>query len=338
MTDGHLKQNSNIRLSKFNILSKLNDSPHYFIVNLLSGNADILKPEKAKEILENRLTHLDEYVEKGYLVNEAEETKQFNLKYLDFLDKRETEEIQLFFVPRYACNFSCSYCYQSEYDAPEEPLEKDVVDAFYRYIDLTFAGRRKYITIFGGEPLMNGPKAKESLQWLMDGANHRNLDVAVVTNGYHLTEYLDILSKGSIREIQVTLDGTGPTHDLRRPLKGGNPTFHKIVEGVDAALAAGFSINLRVVVDKENIDNLQDLAQLAIDKGWTTNPLFKTQLGRNYELHTCQIDQKRLFNRLELYEKIYQLINRFPQFLQFHRPAFSISRFLLTTANSPTPF
>jgi uncharacterized protein len=328
---------NNYRLSKYNIFSKLNDSPYYFIVNILSGNADILTPEKAKEIKDNTFTDVDEYLKKGYLSDEKEEEKQYKLKYLDFLEKRDSEEVQVFFAPRYACNFACAYCYQTEYNSPKSPLTKEVVDAFYDYLDCELAGRRKYITIFGGEPLMDGPQAKREIQWLISGANDRNLEAAVVTNGYLLTDYLDILSQGTIREIQVTLDGTKNLHDKRRPLVNGNPTFEKIAAGIDLALQKSFSINLRVVVDKENIDGLVELARFAINKGWTSNPLFKTQLGRNYELHTCQPDGEKLFSRVSLYEKIYSIVREYPEFLDFHRPAFSVSRFLFENGELPDP-
>ena len=38
--------------------------------------------------------------------------------YLDFVASRETDEVQLFYVPTYACNFGCSYCFQDEYAPP----------------------------------------------------------------------------------------------------------------------------------------------------------------------------------------------------------------------------
>jgi hypothetical protein len=62
-----------------------------------------------------------------------------------------------------------------------------------------------------------------------------------------------------------------------------------------------------MVVDKENIDNLSDLARFAIDKGWTKSRYFKTQIGRNYELHHCQSSPDKLFDRISLYERIFDM-------------------------------
>src|SRR5690606_5713209 len=145
------------------------------------------------------------------------------------------------------------------------------------------------------EPLLGSSRQKHKISYIIDKANEAGLGLCFVTNGFYLKEYIPILSKGRIREIQVTLDGTGPVHDSRRFLKGGGGTFEKIVEGIDSCLEAGIDVNLRVVIDRENIVNLPELAQFAIEKGWTINPLFKTQIGRNYELHHCQSSPEKLF-------------------------------------------
>lgn len=326
-----------MKLSEQNIFGKLADSENYFILNSLSGNADILTPEKARELESGDFTDVDEYAAKGYLVEENEEGRRYKLAYLDFLEERDNSEIQVFFVPRYECNFACSYCYQDEYTPEKADLNEDKIDAFFSYIEREFAGRRKYVTVFGGEPLLPGEKHRNELRSIITKAAERNIDLAIVTNGYNLADYMDILSLGKIREIQVTLDGTAEVHDSRRYLKNKAGTFDRIVEGIDEALKNGFAINLRMVIDKDNIDNLPAFASFAISKGWTENPLFKTQIGRNYELHHCMAGNKRLFERAELYEKIYSLVKENPHILEFHKPLFSVSKFLFENGELPKP-
>ena len=131
-----------------------------------------------------------------------------------------------------------------------------MIDAFLQYIQSEFAGRKKYITVFGGEPLLNSPRQKELIVYLLNKANGAKLDVCFVTNGYTLVEYIDILRLGRIREIQVTLDGTEAIHNKRRFLKGGAGSFEKIVKGIDLCLQNKITVNLRMVVDKENITDL----------------------------------------------------------------------------------
>lgn len=324
-----------MQLSKHNIISRLIDSDKYFIVNLLSENADILDSKQYKDLLNGKAIFDNEFIDKGYVVDPLEESKRYKTKYLEFVDNRDGDEIQLFFVPGYACNFSCTYCYQNEYQNNVLAPHENIINSFFKYIDLHFAGRNKYVTIFGGEPLLNGKNHHNFFRWFITEANKRNLDLAVVSNGYHLESYIDLLREASIREIQITLDGVGEKHDERRPLKNGQPTFKKIVKGIDLALAAQLPVNLRMVIDKNNIDELPSLAKFAIQKGWTKNDLFKSQLGRNYELHHCQIDNDKLYTRLGMYQDIYKLLLKFPEILEFHKPAFSISKFLFEEGKLP---
>jgi uncharacterized protein len=326
-----------MQFSQFNIFSKIRDSENYFILNLLSGNADILSPAEAREVMEERYLHREEYIEKGYLVEEEQEESDYRMQYLDFLDKRDNGEIQIFFVPTYACNFNCAYCYQNGYEAGGGGMKPDITDAFFLYVDSEFAGRDKYITIFGGEPLLPDRASREGIRSLIQGANERKLDIAVVTNGYHLAEYLPVLEEGTIREIQATLDGPENMHNARQPLTNGEATFGRIVTGIDRALDAGHTVNLRVVLDADNFEELPELARFAMEKGWTEHPHFKTQLGRNYELHTCQFGRDRLFSRVAFYEKLYILVQAHPEVGEFHRPSFSLSRFLFENGELPDP-
>lgn len=330
--------------SKHNIFSRIVDSDNYFIVNQLTGSADILSPVDAEKLTAIRdngvvddLEFVTELQEKGYLAEEAQEGKLFRKKYFDHLDTRDEDEIQLFFVPNYSCNFACFYCYQDEYAPSRGQLTTEIIDAFFEYIQREFAGRRKYITVFGGEPLLPSPHQKEIIHYLVHMAYESRLEVCFVTNGYTLVEYIDILKQGLIREIQITMDGTGAVHNARRFLKGGVETFDKIVEGIDACIANNLTVNLRMVIDRENIENLSDLAQFAIDKGWTKTPFFKTQIGRNYELHHCQSSEDKLFTRISLYEKLYGLTKIHPHILEFYKPAYSISKFLSENGTMPDP-
>lgn len=323
--------------SAHNIFSQVKDSDLCFLVNPLSKQADLLDVDTAEEYRTGTFSDPAVWVEKGYLVDPEEEKKRFMNGYLEWTEQRDNDEIQIFFVPSYACNFSCTYCYQEGYDPHREVFREEVIDAFFRYVDAEFAGRKKYITVFGGEPLLPGEGTRKSVAHILSEAGKRNLDTAIVTNGYYLEEYLPLLKTARIREIQVTLDGIGEAHEARRPLKDGGVSFDKICGAIDGTLDAGIPVNLRMVLDRENIGELPKLAAFAKVRGWTTHPLFKTQLGRNYELHTCQKGNTKLYGRLELYAEIYAMIKTVPSILEFHRPAFSVAKFLWENGDLSAP-
>jgi uncharacterized protein len=325
-----------MELSRFNIVSQLKDSDEYFIVNALYGSADIVDGNVCRGLLEGKLIN-DEFTDRGYLVDPRVEKDRFREAYLRFLDNRETDELQLFFVPWYDCNFDCSYCYQGEYELSGRGVSTAVIDAFFEYIDSAFSQRTKYITLFGGEPLLPGKFHRAMISYLAVNAAKRGIEIAVVTNGYHVADYFDILEMGNIREVQVTIDGPGEVHNKRRYLKNGRGSFDRIVEGVDLLLDHGIPLNLRVVLDRDNIGSLPGLARFAIDRGWTAAPGFSTQLGRNYELHECQANSDRLYSRIGMYAELYRMIKEHPEILEFHRPSFSVSRALYESGEIPSP-
>lgn len=324
-----------MQLSRYTIIRKLHDSSNYFIMNPLTMKADIISPQEM-EAITNGTFDIHVLQQKGYALEDQQEKLLYRNAYLQFLDTRDSSEVQIFFVPWYACNFSCSYCYQVGYEHTDGTLTHEVIDAFFSYITTSIT-KPKYITLFGGEPLLDSPHAKKLISYFVEKANMYGLALAIVTNGYTLSSYIDILKTAHICEIQVTLDGTEEVHNARRYTKTHAPTFEAIVTGIDMALAHNIPVNLRVVVDAENINDLPQLAQFAIDKGWTKNPLFKTQIGRNYELHYCQAHNAKLFDRASLYEKIYELIIEHPHILEFHAPAYSISKFLFEQGKMPNP-
>ncbi|MEJ2662558.1 MAG: radical SAM protein [Spirochaetia bacterium] len=326
-----------MELSRHTIYSKMRDGNDYFLVNILTGSADIVSAPDMEAIRAGTYKNIHELEEKGYLIAPEAEESLVRRAYLDFLDKRDAEELQLFFAPWYTCNFNCSYCYQREYHRSAGLPEPELIDAFFTYVEKEFGARKKYITLFGGEPLLPGKAHRSVIEYFINRASKAGIPLAVVTNGYHLQEYLPLLAAAEIREIQVTLDGPEAEHNRRRSLPSGRDTFRRIVAGIDAALKRGIPLNLRVVIDRENMPALKDLARFAVAKGWTADPLFKTQLGRNYELHTCGAQEHKLYTRLSLYEDLYDRIKQWPEIAEFHKPAFSISRFLFENGELPQP-
>lgn len=323
--------------SKHNLRGRLRDSDRFFIVNPLYGTADFLTRDEHEAFPEGDVAA---YAARGYLVDPEEEQRAYRRAYLDFAEARERDEVQLFFAPWYACNFDCTYCYQSEYtplSAAAQLPTPEVLDALFGYVRHAFAQRRTYFTLFGGEPLLGGAAHRAVIEAFVGRCAAAGLPLAVVTNGYNLSEYLDLLTTAEIREVQVTLDGVGAVHDARRPLRGGLATFARVVAGIDAALARDVPINLRIVVDRDNLAELAPLAAFASARGWTSHPLFKTQIGRNYELHSCQAQQARLYDRLEMYRDLYELAQAHPQVLELHRPALHVSRFLFDHGAMPDP-
>ncbi len=323
--------------SRFNILSRLPGRKDWVVVNLLSGEADLLEGDEVQFLQPGARDIPRAFVEKGYWCDPEAEELAYRLRYIDFLEKREQEEVQVLFVPTYQCNFDCSYCYQSDYGQEAAALHPGITDAFFGFLREVVAPKKHYVTLFGGEPFLDGAGYHRALSVFIARCGKEGTDLAVVTNGYHLDRYLDVLGQAKVREIQLTLDGPPDVHDARRPLRGNRPSFDKISRNLDRCLDRGYPVNLRVVADRGNMQHLPALARLSAQRGWTGHPLFKTQLGRNYELHSCQASPDRLYSRLEFYTDYHDLAKEHPELLDFHKPALSVSRYLSENGQLPPP-
>ena len=282
---------------------------------------------------------LSDMREAGFAVeSEDDERAMLAEAYANYLAEMERTPTQLIVVPTFGCNLSCTYCYQEPFVGGASGLiAPETIASLFSYID-RFDGQeqpRPYLTLFGGEPLMDSPAHHDRVGRLTAGAGERGIGVAVVTNGFDVEAFLPLLSKTGVREVQVTLDGPPEIHDRRRVLHNGLGTFARVAAGIDALLAANIPVNLRVVVDRENLPGLPALARLAAERGWLDRleSAFKTQIGRNYELFGCASRQGReqLFDRLELWTAYLALAEVHPELRRFHQPRLHGMRHLAET-------
>jgi len=339
-----------MQLSRTTIVSPIPNSEKLLLVQPMSGQVALLESAEARLLghanpgapLPESLPLADLHRDGFVVASEDEEQALVAEAYATYLEELDKTPSQLVVVPTFGCNLSCVYCYQEPFASPAGGLiSAETIAALFDYIDKFHLAEepRPYLTLFGGEPLVDAAANRDRVDRILAGAEERGLTVAVVTNGYSIESYLAMLSRPAIREVQITLDGPPAVHDRRRMLTTGGGTFDRVARGVDALLAAGIAVNLRVVVDRENLPALPALAQLAEERGWLGRPEseFKTQIGRNYELFGCASRQGRdqLFDRLELWTGYVALAEEHPVLRRFHQPRLHGMRHLAETGEFP---
>ena len=335
-------------LAKNNIVIEIkNSNPRSFaILNPISGSFDLMG-EKEHTLLtsiaggrpvESEFT--DYLLERGYAYkNEYKQITAIDNAYKAFKDEIADSQVQLMLVPSYGCNLACTYCFQHGVDDRPVLISRETVDAFFAYARDNFGDRKKkpFITLFGGEPLVNSPAQRQIIEYIVDRCVAEDYELAAVTNGYDFRGYADLLARAKIKEIQFTLDGSKPIHDSRRGTANHKGTFDRVVEGIEAAVSHGMPVNLRSVVDLENIRDLVNLAEFIEAKGWLDLPatLFKTQIGRNYELFECYARPQHLMTQVELWGQFAALSKEYPILAKFHRPDFKGIRHVIETGEMP---
>jgi uncharacterized protein len=207
------------------------------------------------------------------------------------------------------CNFSCGYCYQkseTSFNLNSKVFDLTMVDIFFqnlrtleKNLRLPKNDQRSY-TFIGGEPLLiiNKPV----IQYIMKCARDVGTSVfSAVSNASCLNQFTDILGPEGISSIQVTIDGPPEVHDKRRPTKGGDSTFSTISDNIDLALSLDVQINMRVNVDRNNLEALPALAREIVTRKWDKHNLFSAYLGlvQGKSYKDCELSASMLMEFLD---------------------------------------
>ncbi|WP_411277277.1 GTP 3',8-cyclase MoaA [Gaiella sp.] len=158
------------------------------------------------------------------------------------------------------CNFRCVYC-----------MPKEVFGRGYRFMDrkelLSFeeierlagafvAHGVEKLRITGGEPLLR--RDLEVLIERLTGLGE--LDVALTTNGALLPQKAELLVAAGLERVTVSLDSLDD--DTFRAMNDVGFPVKRVLDGIDAAAAAGLKVKINAVVKRgANDDQLVALAR-----------------------------------------------------------------------------
>lgn len=237
-----------------------NENMDYLFVNGLNGHVSLVRKKEREIIEEWRQT--DEIIVKNEFekslyenllscqyIMETDQEKTVKQNLIDKLKKTYNERVQnqylAWFVLTYNCNFTCPYCYEKEIEA-SPTISKTMVDKVF--IDNP---NIRAIGLFGGEPLLINNR--DIIEYIISKAP--NAEYIIVTNGYNLIEYIDLLKAIKVSVVQVTIDGSKESHDLTRCLRNGKPTYDKIIDGIKACVDNKIQVKIRMNVSSENLSN-----------------------------------------------------------------------------------
>jgi len=200
-------------------------------------------------------------VEHGFLVDSSDEEPDEVLE--SYREKREAAPLHLILLVHQNCNFRCVYCYEK---FEKNKMTREIEEGVRRFVTRRLA-ERKYpalsVSWFGGEPLL-APDVIHRLSdhFKSEAQRHRIPYVSsITTNGYFLDgAMVSQLLADRVKSFQVTLDGTRECHDHQRVLKGGQPTYERIVGNLEGMKERpeDFQVMIRMNVGPENLRYVDD--------------------------------------------------------------------------------
>jgi cyclic pyranopterin phosphate synthase len=158
------------------------------------------------------------------------------------------------------CNFRCVYCMPKEiYGRDHQFLERKELLSFEELarVVAVFASRGvKRVRITGGEPLVR--KNVEELIAMLHAID--GIELALTTNGALLPQKAQALADAGLSRVTVSLDSVDD--DAFRALNDVDFPVQKVLEGIDAAAAAGLPVKVNAVVKRgANDDGIVALAE-----------------------------------------------------------------------------
>ncbi|TCD47944.1 radical SAM protein [Chlorobium sp. N1] len=194
--------------------------------------------------------------EHGFLANpETEKLKLMELRYRRNAACFGTGYVGLTICPTLACNFSCPYCFEHS-QTDMAMMDQKTIEALLQFINSHKEARHLSVSWYGGEPTL-AFGVIERLTEAFIALFPDYADAGMVTNGYLLDRAkIERLNDLRITTVQITLDGSRAVHDRRRTLRGGGPTYERILENVDSLMASDWKgqCSIRVNVDNTNRD------------------------------------------------------------------------------------
>jgi cyclic pyranopterin phosphate synthase len=165
------------------------------------------------------------------------------------------------------CNFRCVYCMPKEvYGRDHHFLERRELLSFEEIarVARTFvdAGVKK-IRITGGEPLV-----RRELEHLIAQLAELDVDLTLTTNGSLLPQKAHLLADAGLSRITVSLDALDDT--IFRALNDVDFPVDRVLEGIDAATAAGLPVKVNAVIKRGvNEDQIVPMARFFREQGHT---------------------------------------------------------------------
>ncbi|MBR0062470.1 MAG: SPASM domain-containing protein [Selenomonadaceae bacterium] len=189
------------------------------------------------------------------------------LEFYRNLAKYDTTNFGLTIAPTLDCNFRCKYCFETH---PKGKMTSETQAALIKFVENRLERAKNFsLTWYGGEPLL----AKEIIWSLsekfLELCEKFSVDynAFIITNASLLEDSdVKLFKKYKITGAQITIDGVKEIHDRRRRNVTGESTFDKLIDRANLLLNNDLSVIVRINVDKENIERVDELLDVLAKK------------------------------------------------------------------------
>lgn len=187
-----------------------------------------------------------------------------------------------------ACNAACDFCNFARGKVGTKNLRWIDADEFGRALDILHQRDIRYISFFGGEPLLH-PRLAEMIAMVVT----RGMGPAIITNGWLLASQLDALAEAGLKTVCVSIDAPAMAkHEANRGLKG---LGEHIRTATTRMSELGMTALAQVTMSKL-IGDYRELAPLLKDLGFSAVAFSYPQRARLGSSSLAWSDSSQLMN------------------------------------------
>jgi len=191
------------------------------------------------------------------------------------------------------CNLACQHCWLSPIYQPKGTTGGHLdFDLFRIAVEEAIPLGLQNVKLTGGEPLLHPDFLR-----FVDLIKDKNLSLTIETNATLMTSALARYMKenSTLRHISVSVDGASKeTHDSFRGVPG---SFDKTITGIKMLVEAGFKPQVIMSLHNGNIDEIEDLVEMAQDWGAGSvkfNLIQPSGRAQNMAEHKKMLDVRRM--------------------------------------------
>ncbi len=198
------------------------------------------------------------------------------------------------------CDFRCVYC-MSEHMTFLPKADLLTLEELDRLCSAFIEKGVRKLRLTGGEPLV-----RKNVMWLVNALSQHLKsgaleELTLTTNGSQLARYSEELAAAGVRRINVSVDTLDPAK-FQAITRWGN--LNKVLEGIDAAQAAGLQIKINMVALKDvNEHEIEEMVHWCHGRGMDltlieTMPMGDIEGDRTDQYLPLSVVRARLMDRL----------------------------------------
>ena len=181
--------------------------------------------------------------------------------------RADTTSMTLSFIPTYACNFRCPYCYELGHNKIPGKMDErmmDVIVEFVRNCHAVEGFKSLSVQWYGGDPSLALDVVQALTEKLTRFCDAQGIayDAMMLTNANVIDEpEAQLIADCRISSMFLTIDGPEEIHNKRRVAANGSNSYERTIQAARLLRERGLKIRANMNADKVTLPLYADLRE-----------------------------------------------------------------------------